>query len=126
MLKRIFGSKKALLVLSMLTMAIVATGAFAYTDPATGDLFYDAYDIVINKLLGGPIGFIIGAIMVVGGIISLVLGKGFLLPLIALIGGAIIVKIGDIVSSFGFTLDAVNAATTKAAVVAPHVTQFLF
>lgn len=123
MVKRIFGKKnRALFVVSMLMMALYASTAMAYTDPQSGDLFFEAYDIVINKLMGGPIGFIIGAIMVIGGIISLVLGKGFLLPLIALVGGAVIVKINDIVASFGFSLDVVAEKSSEVGTF----TQFLY
>lgn len=124
MLKKIFGTKKAqFATLALGLMAVmVASAAFAYTDPQSGDLFYEAYDIVINKIMAGPVGFIMGALMVIGGIITMVLGKGFLLPLIAVIGGAIIVKIDDIVSSFGFTPDLM--LTVQEAI--PQITQFLF
>lgn len=96
----------AIVALASLAVMMLASTAFAYQDPAAGDLFYDAYDIVINQMMGGPIGYVIAAFMTIGGIILLVQGRGFLLPVICLVGAAVIIKAKDIVSSFGFTMDA--------------------
>ena len=37
---------------------LMAAGAHAITAPASGSLFYDAYDIVVNSMLKGALGFI--------------------------------------------------------------------
>lgn len=121
MLKALTLNKKttALFTFLSLTMvAVFATDAHAFT-VASGDMFYDVYELVIEKILGGPIGFVAGAFMLVGGIFLLVQGRGFLLPMICLIGGAVLVKVDAIVTSFGFSLDSVITAL-------PSATQFLF
>lgn len=99
--------KVAFLTTMSLMLVMMASSAFAFTPPANGDMFYEVYDLVINNVMSGPIGFVIGAIMLIGGIFLLVQGKGFLLPLICLVGGVILVKVESIVTSFGFSMDAV-------------------
>lgn len=96
---------------ALLALAFCASTAMAYTDPASGDLFYEAYELVIDKILGGPIGFVIAAFMLLGGIILLVQGRGLLLPMVCIVGAAMIIKAKDIVGSFGYTLDAYAVST---------------
>ena len=122
MIKRLM-KHKALMSLAVLCMTLMATSAFAYTTPTSGDLMYDVYDILIVQLLGGPVGFVIAAIMFLGGIFLLVQGKGFLLPFVCLSGAVVIIKCEAIVSSFGFSiLDGI----AKANAALPSVSQFLF
>lgn len=108
----------AISFMTIALMALMCVPAFAFTAPASGDMFYEVYDLVINSILSGPVGFVVGAIMLVGGIFLLVQGKGFLLPLICLVGGVILVKVDSIVQSFGFSMDA-------AVETANSVSQFL-
>lgn len=111
----LFHKKSAPVAFAVFALTLMFAGqAMAFTAPQTGDMFYEIYDLVINKVLGGPIGFAIGAIMVVGGIILLVQGKGLLLPLICLIGGVILVKVESLVTSFGFSFEAVKFSATHA------------
>jgi hypothetical protein len=39
-------------------LALLSAGAQAFTAPSTGDLGYDIYDIVVNKVVKGPLGFV--------------------------------------------------------------------
>lgn len=48
--------------------ALVSGGAHAFTAPAAGDLGYDIYDIVVNKGVKGPMGF-------VGGVAAFLFGE---------------------------------------------------
>lgn len=92
--------------LSALAVMLFAATAMAYTTPASGDLFYEAYDLVINSILAGPVGYIMAAFMFIGGILLLIQGKGFLMPMVCVIGAALIIKSDAIVGSFGYTMDA--------------------
>ena len=67
-------------------IAVLAPGLFpamawAITAPAAGDLGYDAYDLVVNQMLNGPVGF-------VGGVASIVAGASQLMKswMLALLG----------------------------------------
>ena len=44
----------------LVLLALVSGGAHAFTAPAAGDLGYDIYDIVVNKGVKGPLGFVAG------------------------------------------------------------------
>ena len=38
-------------------LLLIAGSASAYTVPVSGELAYTVYDIVMNKIIGGPIGY---------------------------------------------------------------------
>ncbi len=74
--------------------------AFAITTPAAGSFAYDIYDIGVNEILKGPIGFVggIGA-MVAASVMAI---RQMLLPAAAtVLGGAFLLKADAIVSSMG-------------------------
>ncbi len=78
----------------------VASLSFAMTAPVAGAFAFDIYDIGVNKILKGPIGFIAGLGAVVYSGISMV--KGDLMTAVpALLGGGAIIKSDTIASSLG-------------------------
>lgn len=126
MIKALRSKKVAMLAaLSAIAIGMFASTAMAYTDPQTGDLLYEVYDLLIDGLLAGPLGFVIAAVMFIGGVFLLVQGKGFLLPFVCMAGAVVIVKLKDIVLSFGFTLDGAQVLASKAMAMLPSAVQFL-
>ncbi|AEH45784.1 hypothetical protein Thein_1929 [Thermodesulfatator indicus DSM 15286] len=51
----------ALMFFVMLTFGLIfAADAFAWTTPTPGSFLYDVYDLGVNKILKGPLGFLLG------------------------------------------------------------------
>ncbi|MGB9879040.1 MAG: hypothetical protein ACPLGZ_03555 [Candidatus Pelagibacter ubique] len=97
--------KKAL-VSGLKSFGVVALGAsvgFAFTAPSSGGFAYDVYDIAVNQILKGPVGFVGGVASMVLGAISLVTGR-YLTAIPAVLGGAILLKADALVSSLGYTI----------------------
>jgi hypothetical protein len=114
-LKRFFAalslSKTAFAVaVGCLTTVIVAGTALAFTEPVTGDLFFEVYDLAMNKIFTGAAGVVIAGIMVMGAFVLMGMGRGLLSPLLLLLCGAAVFFIKDIVISFGYSLDVTQAA----------------
>ena len=74
--------------------------AHAITAPATGSFAYSVYDIGVNDILKGPIGFVGGVGAVVWGAIAAIQGK-IMTAVPAILGGAAMLKADSIVSSLG-------------------------
>ncbi len=88
-------------VLALVIFSIFVAGqAFGMTRPAAGSFAYDLYDIGVNQILLGPIGFVGGcACMVIGAIFAV---KQVLLPAAgAVLGGAFLLKADSVVESVG-------------------------
>ncbi len=79
---------------------LVAGGAHAITAPATGSLFYDAYDIVINNMLKGAVGFV-AAILIFALSIGLFLMQKVIPGIVGIVCAAILIKADAIVASLG-------------------------
>ena len=87
------------LVLAGLTF-LMAGGAHAITAPATGGLFYDAYDIVVNSMLKGAVGFV-AAILIFAMSIGLFLMQKVVPGIVGIVCAAILIKADTIVTSLG-------------------------
>lgn len=86
---------------------IVALGVFAnlpvahaITAPQQGTFAYSVYDVGVNDILKGPIGFVGGAAAIVYGAIMAVQGR-VMGAIPAILGGAVMLKADTIVSSLG-------------------------
>jgi hypothetical protein len=81
-----------------------AACAFAFdTIPASGDVAYDVYDIFVNDILKGPIGFTIAVALIAYGVVVSV--KGEVIPaILALIAGGVIYKVDTIVETLGYAI----------------------
>lgn len=79
---------------------VMANNALAMVVPAVGSFAYDLYDIGVNQILLGPIGFVGGcATMVLAGILAI---RQMLLPAAgAALGGAFMLKADSVVQSVG-------------------------
>jgi len=80
---------------------LLGTGvAHAVTSPAQGSFAYDVYDIAVNKMLKGPIGFVSGmAAMVFGAVAAIQQRVMAAVP--AVLGGAMLLKADSILTSLG-------------------------
>jgi hypothetical protein len=106
-------SKIALVAgLGCLTTLIVSGAALAFTEPVEGDLFFEVYDLAMNKIFSGAAGVVIAGIMVIGSFVLMGMGRGLLSPLLLLLCGAGVFFIKPIVLSFGYSLEVAQAAQT--------------
>lgn len=74
--------------------------ALAITAPASGTFAYDVYDIGVNKILNGPIGFVAGVGAMAIGAVSAVQQKIFA-AVPAILGGAVLLNADNLVTSLG-------------------------
>ena len=76
--------------------------AHAFTAPAATDFAYTIYDIGVNKILKGPIGFVGGvAAMVLGAMMAIQQKIPMAIPCI--LGGAVLLGADTLVTSLGMT-----------------------
>lgn len=94
---------KVLLVLMVsmwAVMFLVPAVAMAISSPASGSFAYDVYDIAVNKILQGPIGFVCGCAAIAYGAVNAIGGRVFgAVP--AVLGGAALLKADAIVNTLG-------------------------
>lgn len=95
--------KEALLL--FLAIQIIAlfsnfNSAFAIVPPAIGSFAYDIYDIGVNSILKGPIGFVAGVGAIIFGAIAAIRGE-ILGAIPAILGGAAFLKADAIVQTLG-------------------------
>lgn len=86
-------------VLMFTVLCVLTPAAFAFTAPTVGDFGYDIYDIVVTKILGGPIGFVGGVALIVWG--GTMLLQKWMFAIMALIAGTVIIKADSMVQTLG-------------------------
>ena len=92
-----------LAILAINIMWLFPETANAITAPAVGDFGYDIYDIAVNDILKGPIGFVGGlATIVVGAVFAV--KQQFMGAIPCILGGAAIIKGDTIVTSLGMLI----------------------
>lgn len=79
---------------------LISSNAIAMTVPAAGSFAYDLYDIGVNQILLGPIGFVAGvACMVFSAILAI---RQMILPAAGVVlGGAFLLKADAVVQTVG-------------------------
>jgi len=84
----------------LLSLLFVTSNAMAMAVPAAGSFAYDLYDIGVNQILLGPIGFIAGvAFMCVAAILAV---RQMILPAAGVVlGGAFLLKANTVVQTIG-------------------------
>jgi len=99
---------KTLLLCIMAVFAMyfvfMAGEALAFTTPVVGDTLYDAYDLVFNDLLDGPVGYLGAGFLFLTGLATLVQGRGFITPTLCLVGSGVLPNVDGVVETFGFML----------------------
>ncbi|MCP4338627.1 MAG: hypothetical protein GY799_06980 [Desulfobulbaceae bacterium] len=93
---------KAMTVMAVFTTIclLISTNAMAMAVPAAGSFAYDLYDIGVNQILLGPIGFVAGvACMVFAAILAI---RQMILPAAGVVmGGAFLLKADAVVQTVG-------------------------
>jgi len=91
---------KALRIPAAAAVALLMSGiAGAFAAPAVGSFGYDVYDIVVNQILNGPIGFIGGVILIVFGATQII--KNWMLTIMCVIAGTVLIRAEDLVITLG-------------------------
>ena len=99
-----FLKKNAGIVLPMGAMMALGVGeALAWTTPTSGSFAYDVYDIGINQIAKGPIGFVAGAGLLAGGIF-LASRSAWVPAITMIIGSGILFKLDTIANSLGYVV----------------------
>ena len=82
---------------------LMSANAMAMAIPAAGSFAYDLYDIGVNQILLGPIGFVAGvACMVFAAILAI---RQMILPAAGVVlGGAFLLKADAVVQTIGATI----------------------
>lgn len=101
--KPVTNGQRVVTLLLLIGVAVVAvvysqmTGA--YTTPATGDPGYDMYDLVINKGLDGPVGFVIGSWLLINA--GTTMGSNPKAAALQAIGGGALIKAEEVANTLG-------------------------
>ncbi len=87
----------------LFAVCFMSANAMAMTVPAAGSFAYDLYDIGVNQILLGPIGFVAGvACMVFAAILAI---RQMILPAAGVVlGGAFLLKADAVVQTIGATI----------------------
>ena len=89
-----------LVAFSVAYIALSVVPAMAITAPAANSFAYDLYDVAVNQMLKGPVGFVGGITAIAMGAVSAIQQKVFgAVPCI--LGGVAILKADSIVASLG-------------------------
>ena len=83
-------------------MVLFSTGAHAFTAPAAGDLGYDIYDIVVNKGVKGPLGFVGGVAAFLFGVSRLF--SNVMVGIPTIVAAVCLIKSDTILQTFGMVI----------------------
>ena len=88
------------LIVFTVMMLLVASSAFAFTVPVATDIMYPVYDVLVNKLIGNGLNYIIGFIGVC--VAAYLLMQQKIVPgLFTIIGGIVFLSAAGITTAFG-------------------------
>lgn len=87
------------LVLAGIALLLASGMAGAFTAPSAGDFGYDVYDIVVNQILNGPIGFIGGVALIVFGATQIM--KNWFVTILCIIAGTVLIRADSLVVTLG-------------------------
>ncbi len=96
-------SKLTLVMMVFIVLTVVPAAVYAFNAPTTGSFAYDVYDIAVDKILKGPIGFVAGVAAMVFGAASAIRGQ-LMTSVLPIIGGAVLLKADAIVKTLGLTI----------------------
>ena len=82
--------------------ALASGGAHAFTAPAAGDLGYDIYDIVVNKGVKGPLGFVGGVAAFLFGVSRLF--SNIMVGIPTIVAAVALIKSDSILQTFGMVI----------------------
>ena len=95
-------SGHSLVIMLAVTVLLLCSAlpSFAITAPTTGTLFYDVYDIVVNSMLKGAVGFVEAILVFMMGI-GLFFVQKIIPGIIGVVCAALVIKADAIVTSLG-------------------------
>jgi hypothetical protein len=95
-------SGQPLLMITVITVLLLGSAlpSFAITAPTSGSLFYDVYDIVVNSMLKGAVGFVSAILVFMMGI-GLFFVQKIIPGIIGVVCAALIIKADAIVTTLG-------------------------
>jgi len=83
-------------------LVLTASQAGAFTAPAAGSFAYTVYDVAVERILQGAIGFVAGVgAMVMGAVLAI--QQKVLAAIPAILGGAILLNADTMVTTLGMT-----------------------
>ncbi len=97
--------KKHPAMLALLCVAFLsfAAQALAFVAPAAGTFAFDVYDLIINDIADGAIGFVLGAGLMVAALFLGISGR-WTYATVAAIAGGLIANIDTLTTSLGYTI----------------------
>lgn len=101
----LISNRKKCFAITVITGGVLLAGgtAWAINAPAAGSFAFDVYDIGVNKILNGPIGFVGGVGAMVVGAVMAVQQKIFgAIPCI--LGGGVMLNADNLVTSLGMMI----------------------
>jgi hypothetical protein len=102
---RKFGSKALAIAnvgLPLGVFALTSGTAHAFAPPAQGDLGYDIYDIVVNKGVKGPLGFVGGVAAFLFGVSRLF--SNIMIGIPTIVAAVCLIKADSILMTFGMVI----------------------
>jgi len=91
--------------IAMMAFGAVILGAkiaAAFTAPAAGTFAYTVYDVAINQMLNGAVGFVAGVgAMALGAVMAI--QQKVMLAIPAILGGAVLLNAESLVTTLGLT-----------------------
>ncbi|NYT27886.1 MAG: hypothetical protein H0A76_08310 [Candidatus Thiodubiliella endoseptemdiera] len=84
-------------------LMLASLDASAWTTPPTTALFYDAYDITVNKFLKGAPGFIAGGALVVSGIVTAAKAN-YNVGIPLAVAGGVLANADSVITSMGISI----------------------
>ena len=89
-------------MLALGALVLTATQVSAFTAPAAGSFAYTVYDVAVERILQGAIGFVAGVgAMVMGAVLAI--QQKVLAAIPAILGGAILLNADTLVTTLGMT-----------------------
>ncbi|MDF0487719.1 hypothetical protein PX554_06225 [Sphingomonas sp. H39-1-10] len=83
-------------------LALTSGTAHAFAPPAQGDLGYDIYDIVVNKGVKGPLGFVGGVAAFLFGVSRLF--SNIMIGIPTIVAAVCLIKADSILMTFGMVI----------------------
>ncbi len=87
-------------VFAIAALALDYVAVYAAVTPAVGSFAYDAFDIVVNDILGGALGTVMGVAAVAFSCYATIKNELFV-AIPALVGGGMLLKADDVAYSLG-------------------------
>ena len=99
-LKQAVIEKKSLILSAGLLLGTAATAVAIVAPAGPADFAWDVYDIGVNRILNGPIGFVAGVGAMVAGAVAAIQQK-LGLAAMAILGGAVLLNADNMITSLG-------------------------